>query len=45
MIINKVKDNVHMAYFFLNCSSQQCNELCWHCYRKWYFVSTCILSN
>jgi len=25
---------------FLNCSPQQCNELRWNCYRKWYVVST-----
>jgi len=31
------------ADFFLNCSSQRCNELFWQCYRKRYFVS--ILSN
>jgi len=38
-----VKDNVHMADFFLSCSSQGFKELFWQCYRKWYFVST--LSN
>jgi len=42
-LTDKVKYNVHMADFFLNCASQRCNELFWQCYRKRYFVST--LSN
>jgi len=39
-LTDKVKDNVHVADFFLNCSSQQCNELFWQCYRKQHFVSS-----
>jgi len=26
-LIDKVKDNVHVADIFVNCSSQRCNEL------------------
>jgi len=37
-LIDKDKDNVHIADFFLNCSSQRCNELFWQCNRKQYFV-------
>jgi len=29
----------YLSDFFLNCSSQRCNELFWQCCRKLYFVS------
>jgi len=32
-MIDKVKDNVHMADFFQNCSSKRCTELFWQCPR------------
>jgi len=39
LIISEVKDNVRklmadFLIFFLNCSSQRCNELFWQCYRQ-----------
>jgi len=37
-LIDQVKDNVHMADFFLHCSPQQCDELFW----KRYSVSVSI---
>jgi len=34
ILIDKVKNNVHMADIFLNWSSQRCNELFWQCYKN-----------